>query len=120
MDINTQRIASIIRQSMQEVGSPNSPWLDERTTIGEVNGLQIQIVVTSEEDDFTDNVSLKDTCVHDEKIKPELGMNCVVWYNGEPKIDYLTEKDHHEAYWAESLYAYGDEEKFLILYPAED
>jgi hypothetical protein len=119
MNINTQKIASIIRQSMKEVGSIHTPWLDERTTIGEVNGLQIQIVVTSEEDDFT-NVSLRDTCVHDKMIKPELGMNCVVWYNGEPKIDYLTEKDHHKAYWAESLYAYGDEDKFLILYPAED
>lgn len=47
--------------------------------------------------------------------KPELGVNCVIWCNGEPKIDRLTDEDHHEAYWAESLYAFGDEDKFLVL-----
>jgi len=50
-----------------------------------------------------------------EVIKPELGVDCVIWCSGEPKVDRLTDEDHHEAYWAESLYAYGDEDKFLIL-----
>ncbi len=49
------------------------------------------------------------------KTKPELGVDCVIWCAGEPKIDRLTDEDHHEAYWAESLYAFGDEDKFLIL-----
>ena len=47
--------------------------------------------------------------------KPELGVNCVIWCNGTPKIDRLTEENHFEAYWEESTYNYGEEEKFLIL-----
>lgn len=50
-----------------------------------------------------------------EKQKPKLGVDCVIWCSGEPKIDRLTDEDHHEPYWAESLYSFGDEDKFLVL-----
>jgi hypothetical protein len=51
---------------------------------------------------------------HDNQ-KPDLGVDCVIWCSGEPKVDRLTDEDHHEAYWAESLYAFGDEDKFIVL-----
>ena len=49
------------------------------------------------------------------KRKPALGVDCVIWKGDEPSIDRLTEHDYHEAYWAESLYNYGDEDCFMIL-----
>jgi hypothetical protein len=47
--------------------------------------------------------------------KPGLGVDCVIWCSGEPMVDRLTDENHTEAYWAESLYAFGDEEKYVIL-----
>ena len=47
--------------------------------------------------------------------KPELGIDCVIWTALGPMIDRLTDENHHEAYWEESLYSYGDEECFMIL-----
>ena len=47
--------------------------------------------------------------------KPQLGVDCVIWCGGEPKIDRLTDEDHHEPYWEESLYAFGDEDCFIVL-----
>ena len=47
--------------------------------------------------------------------KPELGVYCIIWCSGEPKIDRLTDEDHYEAYWEESLYSYGDEDCFMLL-----
>ena len=38
--------------------------------------------------------------------KPELGVDCIMWTVSGPMI---------EAYWEESLYAYGDEECFILL-----
>jgi hypothetical protein len=50
-----------------------------------------------------------------EVTKPGLGVDCVIWCAGDPRLDRLTTENHHEAYWAESLYAFGDEDKFLVL-----
>ena len=47
--------------------------------------------------------------------KPELGVDCIIWTVDGPKIDRLTEEDHFEAYWEESLYAFGDEDCFVLL-----
>tara|TARA_R100000951_G_scaffold100613_1_gene91471 strand:+ start:267 stop:437 length:171 start_codon:yes stop_codon:yes gene_type:complete len=47
--------------------------------------------------------------------KPERGVDCVIWCSGTPMIDRLTDEDHHEDYWEESLYSYGDEDCFMVL-----
>jgi len=47
--------------------------------------------------------------------KPELGVDCVIWTQTGPMIDRLTDENHYEPYWEESLYAYGDEECFMVL-----
>ena len=47
--------------------------------------------------------------------KPELGVDCIMWTVSGPMIDRLTDENHYEAYWEESLYAYGDEECFILL-----
>lgn len=49
------------------------------------------------------------------KEKPELGVDCIIWRGDEPMIDRLTDEDHYEAYWEESLYAFGDEDCFILL-----
>ena len=47
--------------------------------------------------------------------KPEKGVNCVIWTVLGPMIDRLTDENHYEDYWEESLYAYGEEECFIVL-----
>tara|TARA_R110000851_G_scaffold320535_1_gene485473 strand:+ start:312 stop:659 length:348 start_codon:yes stop_codon:yes gene_type:complete len=115
MIINTKKIEEIIRQSIISVSSNTTPWLNESTTIGEVDGVQVQILVTSEEDEFTDEISENYRCIDSEQRTPELGANCVIWRGDKPSIDNLTDEDHHEPYWAESLCSFGDEDKFIVL-----
>lgn len=49
--------------------------------------------------------------------KPALGVDCVVWLeeNDKPSIDRLTDQNHYEPYWEESMYSFGDESRFMIL-----
>jgi len=47
--------------------------------------------------------------------KPGLGVDCIMWTVSGPMIDRLTDDNHYEAYWEESLYTYGDEECFVLL-----
>lgn len=46
---------------------------------------------------------------------PPLGVNCVIWCSGEPRVDRLVDEGHYTAYWEDSMYAYGDEDKFMVL-----
>jgi len=50
-----------------------------------------------------------------ETNKPDLGVDCLVWCAGKAIIDRLTDEDHYEAYWEESTYSYGDEDRFMVL-----
>lgn len=46
---------------------------------------------------------------------PALGVDCVVWFNGEPRVDKLTDVDHHSPYWEWMGECFGDEDKFMVL-----
>jgi hypothetical protein len=52
---------------------------------------------------------------HMDTSKPDLGVSCVVWFNGDPRVDFLTDENHHSPYWADSEENYGEEDRFMVL-----
>ncbi len=47
--------------------------------------------------------------------QPDLGAKCVVWFNGEPRMDKLTDEGHYESYWEDAGENFGEEDRFMIL-----
>ncbi|MBO9492097.1 hypothetical protein J7384_17175 [Endozoicomonas sp. G2_1] len=63
MNIDSEKISEIITSSVGTVKSPLSPWIEEKTCVGEFDGVQVQIVVTSDESEFVEEPSLNDIAV---------------------------------------------------------
>lgn len=63
MNIDKNILESLIANALHDVSSKHTPWLDETILIGEIDGLQIQLKVTGEEDDFIDEINPTYECV---------------------------------------------------------
>ena len=63
MKIDKDKLQGIIEESLNNVGSKTTPWLSETSLIGVVDGLQVQLTITSEEDDFICTGTSSDECL---------------------------------------------------------
>ena len=54
MIIDTEKIEEEILAAVKSVRSPLTPWLSSATLLGTIKGVQVQIYVTKDEDQFID------------------------------------------------------------------
>lgn len=55
MNLNTAKIEELIREGVNSVVDMSNPWIREDACIGELKGVQVQIIATSDESDFLDS-----------------------------------------------------------------
>ncbi len=116
MLLNSVKLIDTITNTIDSVNDTTLLTLSSKTvTVGQLEGMQVKITVTRDDDEFSDKINPDNDCIDEHAEKPELGQKCVIWHLGEVMIDQLTTEDHYEAYWEESMLSFGDEDKFIVL-----
>lgn len=115
MQLSTVKLIDTITNTIDSVADTASPCLSKTVTVGQLEGVQVKVIVTRDSDEFSDKINPDNDCIDEHAKMPEIGQKCVIWCLGEPQIDMLTAENHYEPYWENSLFAFGDEDKFIVL-----